>query len=246
MRSFLFVVLVACGGAAQPRAIDNHVASGTPVPTAAPATHRVLEFRVVDSEAAFSKQLFAHVGPDNHGVPHDAKAAAAGIEGEIDAWGDDSGAHHTEYYLRGDRAALETYLSDAAKQDPALVVPSDRELVFETLDNGKVRTYLLEKTAELDERSVQTATRSQDPNTGRPMVLLDFTPAGTDALAKLTQRIVGKKLAILANGKLESAPIINDPITGGRASITMGGTDVAEQEREAGELARVLTKAVAH
>ena len=56
----------------------------------------------------------------------------------------------------------------------------------------------------------------------------------------LTGEIVGKKLATILDDKVKSAPIINGAIRGGRASITMGGSDPVRQEQERNELVNVL------
>src|SRR5204863_9601880 len=79
-----------------------------------------------------------------------------------------------------------------------------------------------------------------DPNTSRPIVMLDFTRAGGQKFADVTERIVGKKLATILDGTIKSAPIINGPIRGGKASITMGGSDAAQQQRDSDELVNVL------
>ena len=60
---------------------------------------------------------------------------------------------------------------------------------------------------------------------------LDFNRYGSRVFGDLTSQIVGKKLATILDDKVKSAPIINGAIRGGRASITMGGSDA----RRAGE-----------
>jgi hypothetical protein len=52
--------------------------------------------------------------------------------------------------------------------------------------------------------------------------------------------VAGRKLATLLDGNIKSAPIINGPIRGGRASITMGGGDQSHMERERSELVAVI------
>jgi preprotein translocase subunit SecD len=71
-------------------------------------------------------------------------------------------------------------------------------------------------------------------------VLLDFNRYGSRVFGDLTSQIVGKKLATILDDKIKSAPYINGPIRGGRASITMGGSDVQHQEHEREELVNVL------
>src|SRR5258708_22846510 len=52
--------------------------------------------------------------------------------------------------------------------------------------------------------------------------------------------MVGHKLATILGGVVKSAPVINEPIRGGRASIHMGASDVASQEHERDVLVEVL------
>lgn len=60
--------------------------------------------------------------------------------------------------------------------------------------------------------------------TGEWIVSLEFNAEGSKKFADLTRRLVGKPMAIFFNGKLQSAPRINEEIVGGRAQIS-GGAD---------------------
>jgi preprotein translocase subunit SecD len=113
---------------------------------------------------------------------------------------------------------FERYLAS----DPSLAVPRDHELAFEHLDANRWRTYLLLPTVELDASSIAHVEETTDPTTERPGVLLDFTPAAAQQFGELTARIAGHKLAVLADGRVVSAPVIVAPITGGRAQVTFG------------------------
>ena len=61
-------------------------------------------------------------------------------------------------------------------------------------------------------------------NTGEWVVSLEFNAEGSRKFAELTKRLVGQQMAIFFNGKLQSAPRINEEIAGGHAQIT-GGAD---------------------
>jgi len=54
------------------------------------------------------------------------------------------------------------------------------------------------------------------------VVDLEFNDKGTEKFAKLTEQLVGKPMAIFFNGELTSAPVIREPILGGRAQISGG------------------------
>jgi preprotein translocase subunit SecD len=54
----------------------------------------------------------------------------------------------------------------------------------------------------------------------RPIVNIEFTPEGARKFHAVTGRSVGKPLAILLDGKVISAPQVNEAIAGGRAQIS--------------------------
>jgi preprotein translocase subunit SecD len=74
----------------------------------------------------------------------------------------------------------------------------------------------------LSGKDLRKATVGSDPSTGEWKVDIEFNDAGTKKFADLTQRLVGKPMAIFFNGELQSAPVIQEPILGGRAQITGG------------------------
>jgi preprotein translocase subunit SecD len=172
------------------------------------STHS-LYLKVVDDRSTYMLQLFDRV----------AVAPPAGIAGEVDRWRTDAGGTVTDHYLEARTPeVIERYLAS----DPALAVPPDRELAFERVDADHWRTYLLLPAAELDATAIAHAEASRDANTDRPTVLLDFTPPAAQHFGDLTARITGHKLAVLVDGTVVSAPVINAPITGGRAAVTFG------------------------
>lgn len=132
--------------------------------------------------------------------------------------------------------------------DPSFKVPDDRQLGFEQLDRQPGasdsrqfwRTYYLERAVRLTGSAISNAMGSYDPNTNRPIVLLDFNRFGGRLFGDVTAKIVGMKFATILDDKVKSAPIINQAIRGGRASITMGGGDAVAQERERDDLVAVL------
>ncbi len=73
------------------------------------------------------------------------------------------------------------------------------------------------------------ATLSTSSN-GQWVVDLEFNDKGTRKFADLTQQLVGKPMAIFFNGELTSAPVIREPIIGGRAQISGGDSGFAYEE----------------
>lgn len=68
------------------------------------------------------------------------------------------------------------------------------------------------------------------PTTGEWMVELEFNAEGAKKFSDLTKELTGKQMAIFFNDKLQSAPRVNEQISGGRAQITggEGGFEYAE------------------
>ena len=62
---------------------------------------------------------------------------------------------------------------------------------------------------------------------GEPLVLIEFNSEGRKKFFQATQQQIGKPLAILLDGKIISAPTVNEPIPGGNAQIT-GGFSINE------------------
>jgi len=59
-----------------------------------------------------------------------------------------------------------------------------------------------------------------DPNTNEPQVVLEFDDEGKNLFAEITERNVGKLVAIYLDGAPISIPQVNEPIKEGRAVIT--------------------------
>ncbi|MGE4552884.1 MAG: protein translocase subunit SecD [Desulfovibrionaceae bacterium] len=62
--------------------------------------------------------------------------------------------------------------------------------------------------------------RPQFDQQGHPQVSLELTSRGGDIFAQVTSDNIGKQLAIVLDGTMHSAPVIQSAITGGSASIT--------------------------
>lgn len=79
---------------------------------------------------------------------------------------------------------------------------------------------------------LRRATVEFDPNTGQPVVGIEFDDQGRDLFAGLTSQHVGQRLAILIDDEVVLAPTINVPIIDGRAVIEGGfSLDEAQQLR---------------
>lgn len=88
---------------------------------------------------------------------------------------------------------------------------------------------------ELTGKYIKTARVEYDGQTGRPQIGLVFTDDGSKLFADITKNNIGKPLAILLDGQVISAPVIQSEIVGGQAQIT-GSFSI----QEANELSRSL------
>ena len=145
--------------------------------------------------------------------------------------------------LIGKTALLEFKLIDE-KVDPERAVgegvPGGDELLYqrrvdrETKQERKI-PYVVQKKTLLTGADLSTARVSIDQNTSEPYVSVEFNAAGAKAFGELTEANVGRRLAIVLDGNVHSAPVIRERIPSGQAQITGGFTS-----EEATDLAIVL------
>jgi protein-export membrane protein SecD len=69
-------------------------------------------------------------------------------------------------------------------------------------------------------RQLKRATLDFDPTTYEPIVSLEFNDDGKKIFADLTQKNVGKQLAIFLDGVPISIPVVREPILNGKAIIS--------------------------
>jgi hypothetical protein len=173
------------------------------------------------------------------------------LDAEIEEWHPEGGGpSHQDYFLRGEtRAVIVAALAEAARRGWHL--PAGTHIAYEHVEPDSWqahdarrefwRTYVLDDAVALDGSAIANAVGTYDQNTNRPTVLLDFNHRGAQARGELTTHIVGFKLATVLGGEVKSAPVINTPIRGGRASIAMGDGTPETQERERDALISVLS-----
>ena len=205
-----------------------------------------LEFKIVDDgPTEYMKKVAAAV------PKRDAKAplAPTDIDVQPEAWTEeDSNKQHEDVYLRSkSRDALQKFF---ASQTGDLALPPDHEIGYEEMpargENGEQtpdklwRTYYLHKRAALTGEYLINADQTWDQNTGRPEVSYEFDRQGATISERLTGDNIGRKMAIILDDRIKTAPVIKSRI-GSRGRITLGsfGDPFALQE-EAKEIVAVL------
>ena len=101
-------------------------------------------------------------------------------------------------------------------------------------DSSTDEQLLLAKDAVLTGERLTTAAVGFDQY-GKPMVELSFDKEGAKIFDRVTFQNIGKRLAIVLDGVVHSAPVIRDRISGGNAQISGGFSN-----EEAKDLALVL------
>src|SRR5512140_1623272 len=74
--------------------------------------------------------------------------------------------------------------------------------------------------------SADATTNLDQTNPSAWGVSMKMTPAGRSEFARVTAANIGRYLAIVLDGVVQSAPVIRDKIPSGDASITGGSIDV--------------------
>ncbi|MBT4793069.1 MAG: protein translocase subunit SecD, partial [Halobacteriovoraceae bacterium] len=125
-------------------------------------------------------------------------------------------------------------------------MPKGYVLAFEKMVNKgtneveSLSPYLVEATTNLTGEDLQDATVRIDQQNNQPYVALTFKSQGANIFEKLTGDNVGRRLGIILDGNVYSAPNLNERISGGNAQITLGQGDYNTLLQEARDLALVL------
>ncbi len=127
------------------------------------------------------------------------------------------------------------------------LIPVDRELLFteETLVGGKTRyrSYVVKAATELTGEDVLDAFVTVDNSQldQRPVVSMQFTGIGGKRFESITGANVKRRMAIVLDDVVQSAPVIQQKISGGSAQITLGsGTGYDKIIEEANQLSLIL------
>ncbi|MBF0362308.1 MAG: protein translocase subunit SecD [Oligoflexia bacterium] len=174
-----------------------------------------LEFKLVNDE----------VNPANLSTLV-AKAEASGIKFE-------KGTRFSDYVNK-----INTFL----KND----LPKNFEIAFQKKANTQTNEleskepYLVEAVAQITGDDLEDAGVQIDQQKNQPYVSMTLKTQGAKRFEELTGNNKGKRLAVILDGNVYTAPNINERIGGGRAQITLGHGDYNKILREAKDIALVL------
>jgi len=113
------------------------------------------------------------------------------------------------------------------------VIPNNVEFVFSAKPIGQQDAqdiyimYLMNKEPELTGGVVTDAIATIDPNSAAPIVSMTMNSEGATDWARITGANIGKRIGIMLDGVVFSAPSVRNKITGGRSQIE-GMADMEE------------------
>jgi preprotein translocase subunit SecD len=201
-----------------------------------------LEFQIVDDEATFVNGLTDL--PE--GVTKQTEFVSAGASKPQ--------VPSTYLMLKGKdaRKRLTDYIEKLKGEGK---VPEDHELLVGEADRAQpeegaanttaeptFRTYYLFARAEVTGQAIEDAFVANDQQQGgKPYVAINFNSEGADLFKELTSRNVKRRMAIVLDDAVASAPVIQTEIGGGHCQITLGGfRPYNEILKEASDLVVVL------
>ena len=197
-----------------------------------------LEFKIVDDGSDYMRKIAALV-PKN-----------SGIDVLPESWTEkDSGKPHEDVYVRAkSRDVLEKFFAGLTGEN---ALPPDHEIGYEENavrnDAGEVtqdrnwRTLYLKRRAVLTGEYLSNADQTWDQQTGRPEVSFEFDHQGAVLSERMTRENMGRKMAIILDDKVTSAPVI-EGIISSRGRITLGSFgDPFQMQQEAKDLVAVLS-----
>ena len=92
------------------------------------------------------------------------------------------------------------------------------KMIVADINNDQIK-YLLEKKSKVGGENLIDANASFDPTEGHA-VSFRFDTTGAQKFGKATSENIGKRFAVVLDGKVITAPVINSAITGGSGIIT--------------------------
>ncbi len=124
--------------------------------------------------------------------------------------------------LLGRTARMTFHLVDETANLQATIPPPGT--LFLQADRGEER-YAVRRRVEVDGANLSDARAGQDSRTGEWVVNFTFDSIGTRRFSEVTRQNVGRPFAIVLDDRVITAPVIREPITGGRGQIS-GSFDV--------------------
>jgi protein-export membrane protein SecD len=133
-------------------------------------------------------------------------------------------------------------LNDFAKAE----LPANTEILFEKTVNPKTFEimsqvpYLVETVAPLTGDDLQDANVGVNQEDNSPYISVSFKTNSAKIFADVTEKNIGRRMAIILDGNIYSAPSIRSRIPNGEAQITLGMGSYDDKLKEAKDLSLIL------
>ena len=205
------------------------------------------------TESARLKSLIGQTAKLSFQIVHEAKDPGALAKQQADLEQKIQDAEKTGNYNRDGFKTLSQY-RNKINEDLAAKLPPDTTIAFEKVRDINVnggshlRPFLLSTKNVLGGEYIESAVVQMEGGGGRtarigpdrPVVSFSMNAAGAPLLGNLTTEFIGHYMAIVLDGVVRSAPVIQSAITGGSGQITLGTGGLDEMNQEARDLAIVL------
>jgi len=130
--------------------------------------------------------------------------------------------------LLGKTARMTFRLTDESANLSSNVPPPGVD--FMTLEGRGGAKVAVRRRVEVDGANLTDARAGQNSQSGQWVVNFTFDSNGTKRFAEISRANVGRPFAIVLDDKVISAPVINEPITGGRGQISGSFTAASANE----------------
>ncbi len=122
--------------------------------------------------------------------------------------------------LLGTTAKLTFHLVSSETPSPGAAAPPGTEYMPASDGRQGAGRYLVQRAIEVDGSHLKDAQAGTNSQTGEWVVNFEFDTVGARQFGQATQKDVGRLLAIVLDNRVISAPVIREPILGGRGQIS--------------------------
>lgn len=144
-----------------------------------------------------------------------------------------------DYSFHISEEELDEFYKILSRPDVKELLPNDivimrgaKKLDFDDYKRMKVKHYefyALKEEPELTGEVVTDAVATYDQQTNRPVVMMEMNSDGSEKWARITGQNIKKRIAVVLDELVYTAPVVQNKITGGSSQIT--GMDNAEEAR---------------
>lgn len=142
-----------------------------------------------------------------------------------------------EYMFRISKDSMNLFLMMLERSDIKSFLPVDLQIAIDAKPDQRILKqsnyeiydfYALKKDAELTGDVITDAKATFDPTNNAPVVSMTMSSDGSESWARITGANLKKRIAIVLDGRVYSAPTVQNKISGGSSQITgMANADEA-------------------